>query len=111
VIGMSGNTGRRLSDLEHLRQSIADILRTPIGSRVMRREYGSRLFQLVDRPVDKVGLVEVYAATAEALGRWEPRLRLTRVQAERVYPGGVELTLEGVYQPDGRQVKLEGIQA
>ncbi len=37
--GMSAETGKALEGLEHLKQSITDILTTPIGSRIMRREY------------------------------------------------------------------------
>nr|VFK47168.1 MAG: hypothetical protein BECKTC1821D_GA0114238_104214 [Candidatus Kentron sp. TC] len=40
MAGMSAFTGKHFSDIAHLRQSITDILTTPIGSRVMRREYG-----------------------------------------------------------------------
>ena len=35
---MNRNTGRAVAGLEHLRQSVADILTTPVGSRVMRRD-------------------------------------------------------------------------
>jgi phage baseplate assembly protein W len=49
--GMDNLTGKSLADLAHLRQSIADILTTPIGSRVMRRDYGSRIFQRIDAPL------------------------------------------------------------
>jgi len=31
-MGMNAETGRELKGLEHLKQSIADILNTPIGS-------------------------------------------------------------------------------
>ena len=48
MIGMSAVTGKPLEGLDHLRQSIADILSTPIGTRVGRREYGSLLAELVD---------------------------------------------------------------
>jgi hypothetical protein len=41
-------TRKALEGIDHLKQSIIDILTTPIGSRVMRRDYGSRLFELVD---------------------------------------------------------------
>ena len=51
--GMDRNTGRALEGIAHLRQSIRDILTTPIGSRVMRWEYGSRLFRLVDAPLSR----------------------------------------------------------
>ena len=48
--GLNSQTGGTVADLEHLRQSVRDILTTPIGSRVLRREYGSRLLELVDKP-------------------------------------------------------------
>jgi hypothetical protein len=107
--GTSAATGKSLTGVDHLHQSIRDILTTPLGSRVMRRDYGSRLFELVDRPVDKVLLVEVYAATAEALAKWEPRLKLDSVQAAPLASGKISLTLTGRYRPTGQPVTLEGI--
>jgi len=106
---MNANTGARLSGIDHLRQSITDILTTPVGSRVMRREYGSRLYQLVDAPINRSTLLQLYAATAEALRRWEPRLKLTQVRAVSAEPGRVVLTITGEYLPDGQKVTLEGI--
>lgn len=107
--GTHACTGKRLSGMDHLRQSIADILSTPLGSRVMRRDYGSRLFELVDRPVTPGFYVELYAATVEALANWEPRIAVTSVQAEQEESGKVSLTIEGRYLPDGKPVTLEGI--
>ena len=75
----------------------------------MRPEYGSRLFDLVDAPMNRATIVEIYAATAEALDRWEPRLKLERVQAIAVQPGRIELELIGVYVPDGQRVTIEGV--
>ncbi len=49
-IGMNRETGRAITDADHIRQSCGDILRTPVGSRVMRRDYGSLLFSLIDMP-------------------------------------------------------------
>ena len=73
-MGMNAETGRELTGLEHLKQSIADILNTPIGSRVMRRDYGSRLFELIDAPINRSTVVDIVAETAEALMKWEDRL-------------------------------------
>lgn len=42
-LGMNRGSGRTVTDLEHIRQSVSDILITPIGSRTMRRSYGSLL--------------------------------------------------------------------
>ena len=73
-------TGRTVADSAHLAQSVADILTTPIGTRVMRREYGSQLPDLVDWPTNPATRLLAYAATAMALMRWEPRIRLSRVE-------------------------------
>ncbi|MBR7309711.1 baseplate assembly protein, partial [Klebsiella pneumoniae] len=47
-LGMNSQTGLSISEVEHIRQSVRDILVTPVGSRVMRREYGSLLSQMID---------------------------------------------------------------
>lgn len=110
MIGIDANTGRRLSGIEHLRQSVRDILTTPIGTRVMRRDYGSRLYALVDAPLNGETLVDLYAATAEALQTWEPRIEVEQVSAEVPAPGKVVLSIEGIYQPTGEPVRLDGIE-
>lgn len=98
MAGMSRTTGKPLDGIEHLRQSIADILGTPLGSRVMRRDYGSQLPDLIDMPDNGATRVRLYAATAGALMKWEPRLRLSRVRLfSGTRPGQVVLDVEGVY--------------
>lgn len=108
--GTDARTGRTLSGIDHLRQSLRDILTTPVGTRVMRRAYGSRLFELIDAPMNNATLIELYAATAEAVARWEPRFQLTRVQVSSAAPGHVVLDLRGRYLPDGQTVQLDGIE-
>ena len=94
--GMHTVTGKQADGLDHLRQSIADILTTPIGTRVMRRDYGSLLFELIDQPHNGVTQLRLYAATAKALLRWEPRIKLTQVNIYRTSaPGQVLLELQG----------------
>ena len=78
--GMSRHSGQALDGLDHIRQSVADILGTPIGSRVGRREYGSLLPDLIDQPFTQANIQRLYAATAVAIGRHEPRLRLRSVE-------------------------------
>lgn len=107
--GTNASTGKALDGLEHLRQSITDILTTPIGTRVMRRDYGSRLPRLVDAPMNRSTLLDIYSATAEAIAEWEPRLKLQSVTATDAQPGKIVLTLKGEYLPDGVPVTLDGI--
>lgn len=77
---MNRETGGAIGTREHISQSITDILTTRIGTRVMRREYGSLLPELVDHPFNDVTRLRVYAATVIALMRWETRINLSRVQ-------------------------------
>jgi len=79
MIGVEAASGRALDGNAHLSQSIGDILSTPIGSRVMRRDYGSMLPDLIDQPANSITRQLIFAATAVALSRWEPRLKITRV--------------------------------
>lgn len=80
MYGLSAQTAQPIDGAAHLAQSIRDILTTPIGSRVLRRTYGSRLLRLLGRPLNGPTIVDLVAATAEALAQWEPRIRLTRVE-------------------------------
>jgi len=77
---MNRLTGSSISTREHIGQSVTDILTTRIGTRVMRREYGSLLPELIDEPFNDITRLRVYAATTMALMRWEPRIRLSQVQ-------------------------------
>ena len=80
MIGMSRHGGQTLSGIGHLRQSIEDILTTPLGSRRMRPDYGSKLRRFVDLPVNEGWKSAVQAEVARAITRWEPRLKLQRVR-------------------------------
>ncbi len=107
--GMDAKTGKELEGIEHLKQSIIDILTTPINSRIMRRDYGSRLFELVDKPINRDLTLEIYAATAEALGKFEKRFKLEKVKITEVKEGRVTLNLEGVYLSEGKFININGV--
>ncbi|MCW2479181.1 GPW/gp25 family protein [Candidatus Symbiopectobacterium sp. NZEC135] len=94
--GMSRDNGTALADLEHIRQSVRDILITPIGSRVMRRDYGSLLSALIDQPQSPAVKLQVMAACYMALLRWEPRITLTGITLESTYDGKLAVDLVGV---------------
>ncbi|WEI04087.1 GPW/gp25 family protein [Acinetobacter johnsonii] len=108
-MGMNVLNGRSLTGLDHLKQSIADILNTPIGSRMMRRDYGSKLFSLIDAPLNRGTLVDIYAATAEALMKWEDRLLVSAVDITSAQLGQITLKITGKYVLDGKTVQLDGI--
>ena len=112
MVAMNGTNaadGTALDGVSHLRQSLRDILTTPIGTRVMRRDYGSRLFALVDAPLNRKTILQLYAATADAVKKWEPRFKLTKVSIASADVGRVSLDLTGQYLPDGKTVTVSGI--
>jgi phage baseplate assembly protein W len=98
MTGMDAITGKPLDGLQHLRQSIARILSTPIGTRPARRDFGSLLPDLIDQAMNPLGRMRLLAATAQALLRWEPRLRVTAVTLEAVdaAAGAYALAIDGV---------------
>jgi phage baseplate assembly protein W len=96
MTGMDRNTGGPLDGAAHIAQSVGDILSTPLGSRVMRRTYGSRLFELQDLPADRSTLLLYAAATAGALRAWEPRLKLTKVTVTPAATGALMADITAV---------------
>lgn len=107
--GMDKHTGRAISGLAHLKQSIEDILTTPRGSRVMRRDYGCDLFSLVDQPYSQSWVGDITMAVSQALSRWEPRFELQSVTVSKIQNGRLTMDIRGIYLVNGEQVTLENL--
>ena len=93
MLGMDRNTGKLLSGTDHIRQSIVDILTTPLGKRVMLPEYGSKLFDLVDNPTDPSLAMRIIMESAGAIARWEPRVRIDRINVLAVDIGKITILI------------------
>ena len=93
--GMDRNSGMAIEDLDHIRQSVSDILNTPVGSRVMRRNYGSLLSELIDQPQNGVLRLQMMAVCYTALLQWEPRVSLTAITFSTDYTGKMVVELTG----------------
>lgn len=107
--GMNAATGRPLdTELAHIRQSVRDILATPLGSRVMRRDYGSLLPELIDRPLNDALLMQAYAAAIIAILRWEPRISVTAIRrsVSATQPGRATLEIDAQTRA-GQPITLE----
>jgi uncharacterized protein len=107
---MNVNTGKTISEISHIKQSIANILTTPIGSRVMRRDYGSNLFERIDQPTNGELIAEIYSDIVEALFIWEPRFAVEQVTVQAIEKGKITIDLEGSFVKDGQKISLENIQ-
>lgn len=104
---MSRQTGNLISEEEAILQNIEDILTTPLGTRIMQRDYGSRLYELLDSPTNPGFFTELYTATAEAIDRWEKRFRVLQVKVTSVSEGKVTLELDGVVLSSNRPLNLK----
>ncbi|MGD0003996.1 MAG: GPW/gp25 family protein [Anaerolineaceae bacterium] len=94
--GLNSRGGIALvSDEEKVAQSIALILNTPIGQRVMRPTFGSRLHELIFAPAnpETFGLAEMYVQ--DALNFWEPRIQVLDVNAgtDTAQPGVLRIRI------------------
>ena len=102
-------TGAELNRAGRLRRSVQTILGTPVGSEVMRREFGSRLFELIDKPVNATWLTSLYAEAAQAIGRWEPDFIVTGFEPVMKTPGNITLHIDGIDRLSGTRIRLDNI--
>ncbi|BEL94039.1 baseplate assembly protein [Serratia marcescens] len=94
--GMNNSGTGTLTDADHVWQSANDILLTPIGSRVMRRNYGSLVPDLLDSPQNDVTRLQLMSATVIALAAWEPRLALDTINISYSPTGAVTAEMAGM---------------
>jgi uncharacterized protein len=82
-LGVSVQGGLQLSSTErNIEESIVLILRTNLGERVYRPNFGSRLSELVFAPMNTQTLLLIRLHIQEALSMWEPRIVLDAVHTD-----------------------------
>lgn len=78
-----------------IKNSLYNILTTPLGSRYRRPDYGSRLWQFIQEPSDDTTAFQLETYLVQSIERWEPRVQLIRDQT-RVTPlptGGFDIQI------------------
>ena len=75
--------GIRLSAFSlNIEESIHLILRTKLGERLYRPDFGSRLSELVFAPMNTQTLLLIRIYVEEALEKWEPRIILNEIRTD-----------------------------
>lgn len=79
-----GRTGRLVgvsdaSSLEKIAMSIRQILGTKRGSRVMDRNFGTDLREILFDPIDEISMARVRFTIMDALQTWERRIEILDV--------------------------------
>ena len=85
-----------------IRQAIYIIIMTALGERVMHPDFGCRIHELIFDPANDETAATAERYVSEALGRWEPRIRLERVSAAPSSTGNGELSIEIEYEIKSR---------
>lgn len=102
MTGMSRYTGKALTGIEHLRQSLEDLLTTPKGSRVISRDYGVRLFDMIDGQANRALITY---EVADAIGKFEPRFALKSVDVAQDREA-LTITVNGVFQGEPLSLRV-----
>ena len=117
-VGIDRNTGAVLVGWPHVAQSIVTIVTTEIGERVQRRDFGSLVPALLDRPQNEETLMAFFMAIAEAIEPrrvrssiyGEPRFQLMQIMVDVTTPGRVSIGMTGDYLPNGHKGRTDGAQ-
>ena len=101
------NNGQSIaSEQESIHQSLQDITTTPIGSRIMRREYGSLIAELLDQPINDSLVLKCYSALYTAISRWENRIIISQIVMSNVKDNGLVFEIDGAHQITGQTMNL-----
>ena len=98
------------SGTEKLKENIIHILMTDVGERVMRRDYGGGLRELVHDPNNDVLRAIVQHQIAKSIGQWEPRVQLGQVnvtQQEGTLIAEINYVIRETHRPERVSVPLE----
>ena len=94
--------------MDDIVQSINIILTTIPGSDPLRPEFGSNVYQYLDKPLPSVLGKIIYEATT-AIGRWEKRLDVTRISASRNDAAHTVFKIEGTVVGSAEQITITTI--
>lgn len=81
---ISRYTGLPISENEHIEQSILDILTTNIGTRVMRRDYGTILLESIDKPLNELLKMQLVSTILIGITLYEPRIEVQSIKVGNV---------------------------
>lgn len=105
MTGVDRRTGLAIDNLKSALQSVETILTTRIGERVMRREFGAGILELLGRLMTPALFAAFQTLIATAIDLWEPRFRVRRVlvdgAVDQIRRGEARFRIEVDYRPRG----------
>ena len=87
-VGINRFSGKVLTDLSQVNQSLGVIFTTRIGERILRRTFGSAIPALFGKNLTPSTLLKFWTAVVLAVELWEKRLKITKI----AYPSATNST-------------------
>ena len=105
MAGIDRRTGKVISNYDHALQSVEVILSTRLGSRVMRRQFGGGVAEILGRAVTPPLFSPFQQLVGTAIDIWEPRFKVRRItpqgSVEQIRAGTAGMRFEVDYRPLG----------
>lgn len=105
MAGIDRRTGRPVETLASAFQAVEVIFSTRIGERIMRREFGAGLAELLGRLATPALFVAFQTLIATAIDLWEPRFAVRRITVDgspdALRLGHAQFDIEVDYRPRG----------
>ncbi|MBI1620158.1 GPW/gp25 family protein [Aquamicrobium zhengzhouense] len=105
MAGIDRRTGKVIDNLSSAYQGVEVTLATRIGSRIMRREFGGGVVELLGRAVVPSLFAAWQQLVATAIDLWEPRFAVRRIvptgSVDQLRLGQAGLRIEADFRPRG----------
>ncbi len=102
---ISRETGLPISENEHIIQSLFDIATTEVGTRVMRRNYGSILIPSIDAPLNAITRMQIASSLTLAFAQFEPRAEVRAIQLTADREGRTEILIDAINKRTAERFK------
>lgn len=93
---ISRETGKTITEDEHIIQSMLDIALTAKGTRVMRRNYGTILVPKIDAPMNDEYRMMLMSSLMIAFAEFEPRVEVRFINVNIETAGKPSFMIEAV---------------
>lgn len=111
-VGVDENTGKLLVGWPHVAQSLSKIVTTAYRERVQRRDLGSPIPGMIDKPQNEEQVLRFFMSVALAVEPrqmahsiyGEPDFKLLAIGADISVPGEIAVNVVGFFYEEGRQI-------
>lgn len=100
MAGVNAISGEVLHGFAHVEQSLAEIMFTQLGERVMREWFGNPGLKLLGENMNEGTIVRWFATLYAIIDLFEPRFRIVSFEVNDLTAlGAADFTMKGEYRP------------